>query len=47
LCACFYKAGVKVVSDADSGGGCSHGVFPLELDAASARRMRQTRRRGG
>ena len=29
LRSCFCKAGVKVVPDADSGGGGSHGVFPL------------------
>src|SRR5260370_4435392 len=41
------QSAMKVVPDADSGGESSHGVFPLLLDASSARRMRQTSALGG
>jgi hypothetical protein len=44
---CVKQSAMKVMPDADSGGDSSHGVFPLPLDAASSRRMRQNSAQGG
>src|SRR6266699_703795 len=40
-CASVKQSIVKVMTDADCCGESSHGLLPLPLDAASARRMRQ------